>query len=432
MLQTQPDLVAQVLVKSARRTFRCARDGPVPLYRLHDAEHEAVGDIAIVPVLRSFPTRTSSKRLPLLANLLRVGLARRPEDVPALIRGKLAAQSMDVGQRMYWLSAGLLTGHSEFLLEMQEALSTHEERRIRHVATFFRGHDWNVPMRRLTPAALALLVRSAGSSYGPVRKDPGRTHVVTAPMEGAELVRNWIDQLDGRAAPQATAALDELAQLETLSHWRRRLQHAVTAQREVRRNATFEHASLAQVTDTLDGSRPANAADLAALTVDVLAELTKRIRNSPTNDWRQYWKTGIVQPEHEETCRDRLLSDLRSELRPYNVQAEPEGRYAQEKRADIKVLGANAAVPIEVKKSTHRELWTALRSQLMAKYTSDAEADGYGVYLVLWYGMQHCQPDIHGTRPESAMDLRSRLLTDLSPVEARKISVCVLDVADQR
>lgn len=427
LLESDPDLVAGVLIKSARRALRYGIDSSA-LYRLHDDDHRAVADIAIIPVLTSYPTRVAAKRLRLLASLLGIALARCPAGIAALVRTKLSAKSMDVAQRMYWLSAGLLTGHSDYVRGLQDALNAGDERRSRHVAAFFSAGDWWGHMQNLSPAALGLLVRSVGSSYGPVYRERGRTYWVTQPMESEGLVRRWIDQLGSLAAREATVILRELAESEALSPWRRRLQHAATAQLEARRNATFQYASTEQVLETLDGGRPTNAADLTALVVDLLDELARRIRNGPTSDWRQYWTTGVTDPEHEDTCRDRLLSDLRGELRPYDLLAEPEGRFANEKRADIKVLGSNAVLPIEIKKSNHRELWTALRSQLVVKYASDAAARGHGVYLVLWYGVERCQQNAEGRRPQSAEDLRCRLTGELTEAEARKISVCVFDV----
>ena len=45
-------------------------------------------------------------------------------------------------------------------------------------------------------------------------------------------------------------------------------------------------------------------------------------------------------------------------------------------------------VPVEIKKNSHRDLWRALRSQLIAQYASAPETDGYGIYLtqVATYG----------------------------------------------
>ena len=34
----------------------------------------------------------------------------------------------------------------------------------------------------------------------------------------------------------------------------------------------------------------------------------------------------------------------------------------------------------------HRDVWSALRSQLIEQYTGDAETSGYGIYVVFWFG----------------------------------------------
>ena len=65
----------------------------------------------------------------------------------------------------------------------------------------------------------------------------------------------------------------------------------------------------------------------------------------------------------------------------------------------------------------------------MAKYTRDPGATGYGIYLVLWFGREHCQPPESGTRPGSVVELEERLRRALTSEEARLISVHVIDVA---
>ena len=427
---TRHELLAEVLAKSARHVFRTSAGGLATLYRLREPDYGLVAEAVIVPVLRSFPTRAAGKWLPLLATLLCVGLVRRRGEMPALIRAKSGAKSMDLGQRMYWLCAGLITGECEFIEAVRSALRAGGERRVRHFASFFDSYGQDSPPVPLKPEVLELLIRSVGGSFGPVQRQPGRVYAVTPHMASGNLVRGWIDQLAGDASATATDVLRDLVETPALSTWRRSLRHAATAQLEARRNATFEHPDIRSVLETLDCGRPANAADLAALTVDVLEERAQAIRHSPTSDWKQYWKTGVDLPAHEDDCRDRLVSDLNlGPLLRFGVRAEPEGRYADAKRADIKVLGADAAVPVEIKKSTHRELWTAMRSQLMAKYATDTQAEGYGIYLVLWFGEAHCQPDSEGRRAHSADDLRARLLATLDEVESRKISVCMIDVS---
>ena len=424
-----PELVAQVMVKSARRGFRRSGEEDGGLYRLAESDHGEVADLSVLAVLRSFSTRSTGKRLLLLKMLLRVGLTRRPEELVSLIDAKLGSKSMDVAQRMHWLCAGLLTGKPEFVEQLRTALEAGGERRVRHVASFFERGEWSGWMANLRAEALGLLVRSVGASYGPGHRPPGQVHSVTLQMQAEVLVREWIERLAGIPTVAATELLAGLRAARSLSKWQRQLRHARTAQLEARRNATFRHAGIEQVLDTLDNKKPANAADLAAVTIELLTALGEDLRHGNTSDWRQYWTTGFEVPEHENTCRDRLLSDLKRDLRRYDVRGEPEGRYAEDKRADIKVFAGGAAVPVEIKKSTHRELWTAIRTQLMAKYMPDVEADGCGIYLVLWFGREFCQKDAEGQPASSAEDLRTRLLEGLSAAERRKLSVCVFDVS---
>ena len=141
---------------------------------------------------------------------------------------------------------------------------------------------------------------------------------------------------------------------------------------------------------------------------------------------------GPQEPKPENSCRNALLSALRDHL-PRGVEAQPEGQYANDTRADIRVSCADFNVPVEIKKSSHpkrveRDQETVDR----AIHDRDPATGGYGIYLVFWFGRERSQPGPDG-RPKSAAELeerlRKRLRKTLSPDEARKISVCVIDVA---
>ena len=86
-------------------------------------------------------------------------------------------------------------------------------------------------------------------------------------------------------------------------------------------------------------------------------------------------------------------------------------------------------MPIEIKKNNHPDLWNAIRTQLIAKYTREPAAAGQGIYLVFWFGREYTQPDPSGTRPGTPGELRAGLEATLSDEEARRISVCVIDVS---
>ena len=90
--------------------------------------------------------------------------------------------------------------------------------------------------------------------------------------------------------------------------------------------------------------------------------------------------------------------------------------------------GRRTALPIEVKKEDNDRLWTAWRDQLQALYTIDPNAQGFGLYLVLWFGVK-LQSHPEGLKPLSAEQLQ-RALEDRIPAENRhRLAVQVLDLS---
>ena len=256
---------------------------------------------------------------------------------------------------------------------------------------------------------------------------------VTPAGKTSRLVRDLIGRLSGSPDRDASLALDSLVDDPILQGWTGALSRSRDGQRVIRRDANYRHPTVEQVCSTLSGSTPANPADLACLLVDRLEELALRIHTSNTDDWRQYWNEGPSgqppKPKHEEHCRDALLSDLRQML-PEGVNAQPEGQYAGDRRGDIWV-DYNAAfhVPIEIKKNKSRDLWNAMHDQLMMYYSSDPDTDGFGIYLVFWFGPHLTKKSPDGGMPNSPDDLREQLQATLSPEDARKITVSVIDVS---
>ena len=88
-------------------------------------------------------------------------------------------------------------------------------------------------------------------------------------------------------------------------------------------------------------------------------------------------------------------------------------------------------VPVEIKRSSHDDVWTAVKTQLIPKYSRDPGAAGYGIYLVLWFGdTEMCPPTkCAGWSPETVDDVRRRLEESLSEEERSLISICVVDVS---
>ena len=430
-LDSRPELVADVLAQCASPAIRSGK-GQVPeLYQLfHHESYARVAARASPRLLASFPLRCSLRQLETLDGLLWAALQHADRTaLQELMEEKLSRKSLNLAHRIRWLAAGTIMAPGTYL-EPLERLVRGRDDRIRKMAAFF-APDESLPflVESLDARTLQTLIGLMGRTFEPIESRGW----VTAEMRAAEQVDRLIHRLGSLTGDDAALALDALVDDEALSKWRVFLERVRDRQRVIHRDASYHHPNLEQVRQTLSNSAPANAGDLAALLVDQLDVLACRIRRSNTDDWHQYWNEDSygrpLEPKHEDRCRDALLSHLRDRL-PTGVDAQPEGQYADDNRSDIRVsYGAEFNVPVEIKKDRHRNLWSALRDQLIAQYTSDPETGGHGVYLVLWFGGANIPPPPQGRRPTGPAELRLRLEEQLTEAERRRIAVRVIDVS---
>ena len=425
LITARPKIVAEVQVQFAICEFRSGREHIYKLAELaHDTDHDQVAKYASLPLLRAFPTRCKQKQIEDLDHLFRAAIQHADRvSLEELIDRKLSRPSMNVAQRVHWLAAGIIVSPETYNASLSEFVQVRESR-IQHLVAFFDSRV-QFSFDVLETPGLELLIHLIGSHVGPDTWD----RQVSPAMQASRLVNGLIQRLAASPTKDASDALDRLLAAPALSRWRDVLSQAQDAQRVTWRDASYSHPTIEQVCQTLNGGTPASAADLAALLVSRLDEVADRIRTNNANYWRPYWNEDKNQnptnPKHENSCRDALLRDLRL----YFPNAEPEMKSVNDKRADIRVSYGNFQVPVEIKKNSNQKLWSSMRNQLIAQYTIDLDTGGYGIYLVFWFGKDRTQPPPSGTRPTDAEELKERLEATLSPNEARKISVCVIDVS---
>ena len=431
LLVARPEIVAEVQVQSAVCEFRSGREHIYKLWELaHDPNHSQVAKHASLPLLRALPPYCKLDQIGNLNHLLWAALQYADRSsLQELIKKKLSLKSMNDPQRMYWLAAGIIVSPRTYNDLLRDFAEGHKYQ-IRRLAEFFYPehpeHSMRISIDELGIASLELLIRLVGSYVG---SDRLKAEGWVAPeMQAAYLVNDLIQRLAASPTKDANEALAALLADPALSAWRDVLSRAQDAQRVTWRDASYRHFTIEQVCQTLNDGTPANAADLAALLVDRLDEIADRISTNNANYWRPYWNEDKNQnptnPKHENSCRDALLRDLRLHF----PNAEPEVQNIGNTRTDICVAYPGFQVPVEIKKSMHRDLWSACKDQLIKLYTSAPDTDGYGIYLVFWFGKKHTQASEEGL-PDNAKELKKRLEATLSPDEARKISVCVIDVS---
>ena len=432
--QTEPELVRDVLYQSAVGALRAGDGAPPGLNDLGTVtDHEDLVHDVRLRLLRAYPTRGSQKQLRLLDRLL-ADVFDQPDKsaLRALIKRKLSSASMTVAQRVRWLATDALLSSGPGFPELKAWVGA-SERRVGFLAEFFR----NISDRRGTggsildgirdPVALADTIELLGRSYRPL----SWSGLVTLEMDASDRISALITRLGSLAGDEAQQALWDLIDDPQMAPWKDQLTWSLARQRVIHRDASYGHPTIEQVQCTLSDRAPANVADLAALLVERLHDVSEDVRGGNSNPWRPFWNEDgygrLTTSKSENSCRDSLLAALKERL-PAEVDAAPEGRYAADRRADIRASCAAFNVPIEIKKNSHRDLWSALRSQLIGQYTSDSATGGYGIFLVLWFGEDQTTRPPDGNRPATPDELKRRLEDDLTPDEARKVTVVVMDV----
>ena len=441
MLKEQPELVARVYTLYGTMALRAGKTHITGSYSLaFDENYYQLASIVVLPLLESFRIRKASAQLAPLYDLLAAALQHADcKHFKELIEKKLSRKSMDAAQRVLWLAAGFLLDTMRFKQRLTEFVSGNESR-INYLSGFlsYERHQWS-PLDNLPLPAPASLVRLLGPYYTPC-SDFERTTArarerarLLRPYDAFELISRLIHQLAAITTEQATGEIERLLETEQLAKWHPLLKTTLHEQRSRKREASFQYASLKQVRDALKNGPPVNIADLACVAREHIQELAERIKYGNTNDFRQYWKEDYpITRQHEETCRDRFLSDLNPLLANMEIDAQPEGHYAADGRADIRVsFGGSAGynVPIEIKCNDSKDLWHGIRKQLIERYTIDPGAYGYGIYLVFWFGFEKTTPHPEsGPKPGTPAELEERLSQLLKNDEERKkVSVCVVD-----
>ena len=427
LLRDDPALVADVLCRVAVRKLETGVQLATELDELRDAEdHREVAGLTTLPVLKRFPPAETDAALHALCWSLHAALAGCDwTEVGRVVEERLNRGGLPPGERSCWLMAGYLMDPKRWRDDLQ--FLTEEEVSLKWLGVFLatgRVHRDDLA-RRLEPGDTEPLVVASGAAlrrYG-------------LPERAYWAVSDLVSTLGDNSIAAATAALEALGNAPDAKPWLSAIADAGERQARKRREQEYRHCDTRRVVQTLDKGSPANAGDLAALVSDELTDLSKKIRDGSTSDWRQYWNVDghnqPTRPRPENASRDAVLSDLNQRLVGLGVDAQPEGVYAEDKRADIRVSFEGFNVPVEIKRSCHSDIWTAVREQLIAKYTRDPGAEGFGIYLVFWFGdTPKCRPTKCGDwKPKTADEMKQRVEEALSVRERGLISIRVVDVS---
>jgi hypothetical protein len=429
----RPALVAPVLERFAIQRLRKRGETHVPgLWQL--AREERFANLArlVVPALiRAFPVRARDHHLRVLSGELIPAAVRHlsREDFAKLIAERLARRGMDIPQRIAYLVAGLtIEGikYSRALLRLVGA----SEARAAHLGRAIEWQGNHRPQTAPLPApVLSKLIELVAPFASPER--PTGVHWVSDADRRREWVYHFVNQIAADPSEEASAEIERLASNPRLASWKSALQGAAFDQVRVRRQSTFRLASIEDVANVIANGAPANPQDLAVLVLHHLAAVEAQMRGDDTNALALFRRDDGKTPKSENECRDVLLPRVRAKLMPLGVGLEKESQAARGTRADLRAefrqSGRRIAVPIEIKKEDHPDLWSAWRTQLRF-YALDPDTEGVGIYLALWFGVS-ARPSPDGTRLTSAEALGTQLSESIPKEMRTKLHVAVLDLS---
>ena len=425
LLQDRPRPVAGALRRAIRQKLGIGILPASELRALVRQDHREVATLVCQPLLRSFPAESGTEFLEALGWLLVAALKSCDgSQLEELIRHQLRCEVLPEAQRIYWAAAGFLLEPRRYSHELH--VFKNEPDRLGALLDFQcrLGIRYEVA-QRFGASELRLLIDLTGVAMSGVELTAVRRGVMSGLIRGLSLF----------GTQESAEILQELKDAPALAPWALDISVAIEDQSARLRMREFRLCGIDQVTNTLQNGRPANAGDLAALIVDEVGSFSAQIRDGSASSWKHFWNVDrynrAKDPRPEESCRDVILLALQRGLGRLGIDAQPEGTYADDKRSDIRLSFGSFNVPVEIKRSCHRDLWTAMRSQLSPKYTRDPGADGFGIYLVLWFGQdRHCKPTaLEGWVPANADELKVRLREQLSGPERPRISVCVIDAS---
>ncbi len=435
---SRPVMAANILIEYVNAMLVAKVQHIHGVYQLaHDSEYHEIAKLVVIPLLKKYPVRANKQQASTLECLLKAAIRYGDrEKLLALMAEKLALKSLDIAQHVYWLASGLVVAPVQYEAMVRHYVSDNVTR-INYLSTFLHSNFFTMQTGMiLSPNIMSLVIEllaPRSTPHWPERQDSR----VTRAMHEGDYVRSLIKRLSENPDEESAQIIKHLLSLSPLSAWHEMLRSAKQTQQISRREALFQHASAAAVALMLNNLKPANVADLAALTMDHLNRLSSEIRTSNTDTYKRFWnEDSYTRPKHpktENSCRDYLAEKLRSLLSPLDIDVQPETHEANDKRADMGLSshsnGNAFHLRIEIKLDHSPDLWRAIHEQLIPLYTLDSKTQGRGIFLVIWFGEKRMSPPSSGKKPKSATELKARLIKTLTTEEKKLINIFVLDVS---
>lgn len=439
LCQSRPELVSRLFIDYVTALLAAKSQFIHGLHNLaYDPGFKKIAKLTVMPLLNKYPVRGYKNHVTHLHYLLDAAIANiNRQELLTLIEKKLACKGMDLAQHIYWLATGLVIAPEVYEAKTKQTALGKSERINRLSYFLYPSFASKMYDRYDFPVStIGMLIELFAPRCNPVWPRGGGT--VTREMEERDYVQFLLNSLAYNPGEEGAVILADLLSQPKLSAWHTQIQSAQQTQQLSRREALFKHPNAAQAINTLSDLKPANVADLAALTVDCLDQLSKKMHGSSNDSYKQFWNVDSngkpTTYRVENICRDYLYGQLKASLAKYDIQVDLEVHHAKAKRADLELSfirdGKTIKFPIEIKCDYNKDLWKTIHEQLIPFYTIAPETEGRGLFLVIWFNHEKLPIHPHGLPPPKSAEQLAAMLKDImTPQEQKLIDIFVLDVS---
>lgn len=439
LLDNNPTLVSETLEFYLGRMFACQAKHVFGLYELLNSQNYREIARHILPsLILGFPadSRPNQATNYLFGMLVTLSHLIDRQSFLSLVEEKLAQGSLRLTHQLCLFTAGLLQAPDEYLLRIRSFVADSGPRWRRLKGLLSDDDIWTRAFVESSGVLAWYLERSLPRApLHALSVDDDEDGSVGRNYTESKNLRQLVIHLGNIPRQDAATAIAKLVELPLHEYWLKELRIAQANQRIAMRDHSFSRPNVSDVLQTLANLNPANARDLAALVLVNLDKLSERITDGGFDAYRMFWNvtpTGkVTTKKPENDCRDALFELLEPHFVNLGVDARRESSYAENKRADVRITfaisGQRAAVPVEVKHNTHKEVWEAATDQLERQYARDPESSGIGIYLVLWFGTKGMRRPPSGSPPRSAQEMQAMLETSLPDASKDRIFIRVID-----
>ena len=397
------------------------------LLRAGKAANAALVEALAVDWLHRFPESHHRPEAELVDFLFSEG---EHDSLKAIAEERLRMAEMTDEKRRSWLAVNLLCNFEEAAaaITAEELAEPELFWTVRERAGARRPYDDTSD--RFTSELAFWLVKHFRKVFPMVVRPDRVTSGDTNPWDATEAISRLIDRIGTDPSEDAEQLLEELASRD--DGYQERLLAVLAEHRRSgaeRKRATLSAAELAAI---LTHGPPQTLVDLQVRMLQLLDRVEAQARSSPTDSWVNFFRDDGMTPHGEERLRDRIIEMLQQH--DHQIKFSPEKHLGEDREGDIACENDDLHLPIEVKGQWHRDLWRAADNQLAAQQACDYQAQGFGIFLVLWFGTKGKPlvgpPRRSGvTKPKTPEDLELALAQTSEAARQGKIAIKVLDLS---